>query len=306
MSFVGKTHFLPTGGYNRAAGIGYYEYAGGDPYLGVVGNVFFVSNGIGVDDAQHGYSPDAPFASIKFACTQCAPDNGDLILVLPNHTETIAGTQGMSTTGVTIRGLGVGRQRGTFTYSAVAGMLNLDNARTVIDNMTFVGTGAAVTQMVQIAAADCTIQNCEFEHANATNQAAAVIVTTTAANRFWINSNDFHGTANAGTNSCVQVVGGTDCEIYNNNFQGAYHASNGVVRVTTTATINMVINQNILQNSTTTNTKAIVDAVGGSTGQIRNNMMQILSGTAPITATAMSWVGQNYYANAVASAGTLI
>lgn len=44
----------------------------------------------------------------------------------------------------------------------------------------------------------------------------------------------------------------------------------------------------------------------GSTGMISDNRMQILSGTAPITAAGMSWVGGNYYAAALATAGTLI
>ena len=44
----------------------------------------------------------------------------------------------------------------------------------------------------------------------------------------------------------------------------------------------------------------------GSTGQISGNQMQILSGTAPITGDAMAWVGNNYYAAAIATAGTLI
>jgi hypothetical protein len=34
--------------------------------------------------------------------------------------------------------------------------------------------------------------------------------------------------------------------------------------------------------------------------------MQVLTGTAPIVGAAMSWVGRNYYAATIATAGTLI
>jgi pectate lyase len=301
---MSKTHFPAVGGYAWASFLSFY-FANAP-----VGNVFWVDSNstTGGDAVGFGFSPEAPFLSIQFALTQCANDNGDFVMVMPNHVEVVgASATTMSASGVYVLGMGVGRQRGTITYTNAAGYWNMDKARCVIDNLTFVGTGVAtLTQIVGIAAADCTIQNCEFEHANATNQAADVIITTAAANRFYINNCDFHGSANAGTNHCISIVGGTDCEVNNCNFQGAYHASQGIIRVLTTATVNLVVEYCTMQNSTAANTKAIVDGITGSSGQIRNNTFQILSGTAPITGATFSWVGSNYYANAVATAGTLI
>jgi hypothetical protein len=74
----------------------------------------------------------------------------------------------------------------------------------------------------------------------------------------------------------------------------------------TTATVNLLVERNLLQNLTASATKVLVDTITGSTGQIANNRAQILSGTAPFTAGNLSWVGGNYYGNALGAAGTLI
>jgi hypothetical protein len=298
-----KTHFPRVGGNIWVQSFYNQQY----PDVGITGNVFWVSSGGGTDTAGYGFSPEAPFASIAFACTQAKADNGDLILVMPGHTETIGSVAStMSVAGLTVRGLGIGRQRGQVVYNNAAGYFSLDFARTCIDNLTFVGTGvASLTQMVGVSAADCTIQNCEFEHANATNQAADVIITTAAANRLFVQNCYFHGTNNAGTNHAISIVGGTDSEVQNNFFQGAYHISQGVIRTVTTDAVNLIVGYNIMQNLTASNTKAVV-LTASTTGQLSGNFCQILSGTAPFTGAAASWVGQNYYANAVATAGTLI
>lgn len=302
-----KTHFPRAGGNQWVQS--FYNYASTDG--GVTGNVFYVNSATGTDSSGFGYSPEAPFASIAYAVgTACAADNNDLVLVMPGHTETITGAAGvnMNVAGVTLRGLGTGRQRGTINYTTnAAASFDINAARCCIDNLTFTGMGvASVTAMVNVKAADCTIQNCEFEHANATNQAVDVIITTAAANRLYVNNCDFHGSANAGTAHCITIVGGTDLEVNNCNFQGAYNVSAGIVRIITTATVNLVVEYCTFQNSTASNTKAIVDTITGSTGQIRNNTFQILSGTAPITGATFSWVGSNYYAATIATAGTLI
>lgn len=282
---------------------------------GSVGDIYYVNSATGTDDTQHGRTPDSPLATISYAVAHCTADNNDLVLVAPNHTETITAAAGvnMNVAGVTLRGLGIGRQRGTINYTtAAAASFDINAARCCVQNLTFTGMGvASVTAMVNVKAADCTIGGplglgCEFEHANATNQAADVIITTSAANRLWVIGNDFHGSANAGTNHAITIVGGTDIEVYWNNFQGSYHVSDGIVRVITTATKNLVIDSNTFQNGTASNTKAISDTITGSTGQIRFNTMQILSGTAPITGATFSWVGNNYYAATIATAGTLI
>jgi hypothetical protein len=301
---AGKTHIQPVGANE------YVDFLA-NQYLdngAAVGNVFFVNSVIGSDTlAGYGFSPETPFASIAHALTLCVADNNDKIVVFNNHTETVGGANlAISVAGVTIVGQGVGRQPGTITYSNASYGVTVSAARVSLFNLSFVGTGvAALTAMLTISAADCTVDTCEFEHANATNQAADAIVTTSAANRLWVKNCEFHGTNNAGTNHAISIVGGSDSEIIGCRFQGAYHASQGVVRTVTTDAVNLVIWNNEFQNQTAANTKAIV-LTAATTGQISGNLVQILSGTAPFTGAAASWVGQNYYAATIATAGTLI
>jgi hypothetical protein len=118
-------------------------------------------------------------------------------------------------------------------------------------------------------------------------------------------NNEFIGTTDAGTAAAVRVVGGNEHVIKGNRFYGAYTTSLGAIDNATTACLRVTIADNVIENATASSTKAMVFQ-SGSTGSITGNRMQILSGSAPITGAAMSWVGANYYAATIATAGTLI
>lgn len=300
---MSKKHFPRAGG-NAFVQTFYNDY--GAP---TTGDVYWVNSATGTDATTWGRSPEAPYASIAFAVANCTANNGDVVYVMPNHTETLVGAAQVSFTiaGVAVRGMGKGRQRPVVNYTtAAAASFDINAAGCSVDNLTFTPIGvAAVTAAVNVKAADFTITNCEFELANSTNQAALGILTTNAANRMIVQNCWFHGTNNAGTAAAIQIVGGTDLQLVNNIMQGAYTASIGGINQVTTTTVNCIVQFNYIQNFTASATKAMV-FTSSSTGQISDNCMQILSGTAPITGAAMSWVGCNYYSATIATAGTLI
>jgi len=62
------------------------------------GNIWFVGSGVSgaTDSSGYGRSPEAPFASINYAISQAAASSGDLILVLPGHTETVTAAAGLA------------------------------------------------------------------------------------------------------------------------------------------------------------------------------------------------------------------
>src|SRR5438128_1210094 len=74
------------------------------------GNVFFVqsTHSNAGDSAGHGQSPDAPFATINYAVSQCTANQGDLVVVLPGHVETVIAAAGtnLNVAGVTVLGIG--------------------------------------------------------------------------------------------------------------------------------------------------------------------------------------------------------
>lgn len=248
-------------------------------------------------------------ATIAGAVALCTANGNDQILVLPGHTESVTGAAGiaLNVAGVAVRGLGTGAQRPTITYTtAVGASIDVSAANVTIDNVILDMTGFDnITSGLNITATNFTLSNCYVITATATNQAALALTSTAAAGRMRIIGNEFIGTTDAGTAAALQIVGGNEHAIIGNRFYGAYSAGVGAINNITTACLRIRVTDNIIENATAVSTKAMV-FVAGSTGSISRNAMQILSGTAPITGAAMSWVGQNYYAATIATAGTLI
>lgn len=251
------------------------------------------------------------FASLTTALadSNVVASRGDVIVLLPGYTQTVSTAAGISFTkaGITVIGLGSGTLRPTITFGGVVGAdMDIDAANITIENVVFDLTGLDnLTAPIDVNSTDFTMRNCRVVNATATNQAALCILTDANASRMKLLGNEFVGTTDAGTATAVRIVGGNEHVVDGNRFYGAYTTSLGAIENNTTACLRVQITNNIIENATAVSTKAMVFAAG-STGTISNNRMQILSGTAPITGAAMSWVGANYYAATIATAGTLI
>src|SRR5690349_3795433 len=78
------------------------------------GDIYFVGSGVtgATDAAGYGKTPDAPFATLDYAIGQCTASQGDVIYLLPGHTETTTAIA-LDVAGVRIIGLGWGRIRPT-------------------------------------------------------------------------------------------------------------------------------------------------------------------------------------------------
>lgn len=286
------------------------------PHLGPQGRIFFVglSTSSWIGDLTQIMGPDDDgttrvFTSLASAVSACEAGRGDVIVMLPNSTATCtaAGTITMSKAGVTLVGLGEGNARPTISFTtAAAASFNITAANVTVDNVIFDMTGVdAVTAGINVSAAGVTIRNCRIINASASAQATLCVLTTAAANNFSFIGNTVTGTTDAGTAAAVRIVGGDGIVIKDNFFSGAYTTTLGAIDNVTTATTNCRVEGNKINNLTASSAKAMV-FVAASTGQISGNQMQILTGTAPITGAAMSWVGGNYYAATIATAGTLI
>lgn len=249
------------------------------------------------------------YPTIKLALASCLANRGDVIFVMPGHTENITNATDLaiSTAGVSIVGLGQGNLRPTLTFTtAVTANVPITAANTLITGLSFDGTGFDnVTSMFTVTAAGVTLRKNNFITGNASNQIALGITTSALATQFTFDGNNVIGSTDAGTTNFLQLVGGDDAVITNNFIYGAYTTSLGPINQITTAGLRMKIANNTLINATASSTKAIV-LVAGSTGMISDNRIGILSGTAPITAAGI-FVGGNYYvAAAGVTAGTLL
>lgn len=254
-----------------------------------------------------------PFSTVVEALRNLSDADklGNLIVVAASHSETITAAAGwtLNKQNTTIVGLGDGSNRPAinFTTSASASIL-MSAAGCRLLNLHFTLTGIdALTQPIDVQAASCVIAGCSFAGGNGTNQPTRAILTNASVIRLQVIGNSFisPSTDTGGTDAFITIVGGSNIVIRDNFMSALFGAAIGGIECKTTLTTACLIQANTIINRTASNTKAIT-MLTGSTGMIRDNRMQILSGTAPITGDAMTWAGGNYYANALATAGTLI
>jgi len=125
----------------------------------------------------------AVYNTVDAAIGACTAAQGDVIYVMPGHTETVTATSiALDISGVTIIGLGVGKNRPVLTYGAAA---------------------ATIT----VSAANCAVYN--IHHiANFDNVAAAY--TLAAAKDFRLDGNEFVDNSDALHFVSIVVTGATD------------------------------------------------------------------------------------------------
>lgn len=163
------------------------------------GEIYFVDSGSGSDAAGYGGSPDAPVASLDYAIGLCTASQGDVIYLMPGHTETTTAIA-VDVAGISIIGLGEGRLRPALTATTAAtDLINVSAANVTIRNVRLVGAASGVTALVDVAAADFAMEKCILE------PAATPLMTVTLA----------AGSARGRIEDCVfQTTGnGPDCAI---------------------------------------------------------------------------------------------
>lgn len=303
---------------DRLQGGGFFA---GRPVKGRIGKTFWVDS----TSSQPGDGKAAyPCRKIADALALCESGRGDVILVAAGHSEpviTAAGGLTISKNNVAIIGLGEGTNRPAITFSTSTSASVLVSGTGVrIEGLFFNCTGIdGLTQPLNITGPGCVVQNNTFGTATTSNQCVQAILTGTGANNLIVRGNVFRpnassALASAGVTAAITIVGASNIRIEDNVMLGAFGSAVGVIQNLTTVTTNITIVGNLIRNYTASCTKAIAlitDSTAGgaglgTSGIIARNMMQILSGTAPITGDNMAWVGGNYYAAALATAGTLI
>lgn len=165
----------------------------GSGVIPVGSNYLWVDSATG-SDGNNG-EPDAPFATIDAAIGACTASKGYIILVKQGHAETTTAAITMDVAGVTIVGLGVGRNRPSITanFGSAGDTLTVTAANCMIQNLRFVASSASQNAQVNVAAADFVMQGCVIE------QGASNLIGVTVASgghRFYFNDNMWLGTAN--------------------------------------------------------------------------------------------------------------
>ena len=186
--------------------------------MSVGGSVFFVSSTSAnkADSPANGGSTSLPFATITYAITQCTAGMGDVVYVMPGHTEAVTATVAVNKSGVEVLGMGRGRLRPTLTPSGAIACMTISAANCHVDNIRFVGAAASVTSQISVTAAgtDALITNCFIEQGVTP---VSAIVVAAAADRLIVRDTYFLGTANGPTDA-ISFVGKVSNWIVDNCF----------------------------------------------------------------------------------------
>jgi len=138
------------------------------------GEVFFVSNAdVLLDKNQSvagvnqpgGGTFQRPFRTIDYAIGQCTASRGDVIFVLPGHSETITTDGGIACdiAGVSIIGIGSGSLKPKIVLdTATAAAVTVSAANVTLMNLVLEASFADITNAIDVTAANCKILNCEF------------------------------------------------------------------------------------------------------------------------------------------------
>jgi hypothetical protein len=126
-------------------------------------NVFWVSSALGSDGNKG--TRDKPFATLDYAFGKTTANKGDIIMVMPNHAETITGAGGIAhdVAGVSVIGMGSGNQRPRFLMDGGTTVsYAISAADAYVGNIVFASGHADVVTCFDVTAVYATIDGCEF------------------------------------------------------------------------------------------------------------------------------------------------
>jgi len=249
-----------------------------------------------------------PYATIAAAIAKA--DTGDLILVAAGHTEDLstAAIFAVDVEGITIRGLGEGERRPTFSSTADVGAVMITEANCVLENLKFLAnvTDGAVQAIDLSADADGTIiRNCVFRDTSATKEYLIHIdIATTIANVI-IEGCDFTTAAGSMTSSIFFTGTSSNVIIRNNRWQVDCSAS-VIDHLTAISSILRIHNNRIVNIDDGAGLVIGVKSDSTSTGVIYDNYIQSpKNGAAVLAATNDFFVAQNFASNDINTSGVL-
>lgn len=259
--------------------------AGAFPYT-TTGSVFFVHSGTGSDSPGRGANPDEPFASIDYAVGRCTANKGDVIYVMPGHTETVtaAGGLDLDVAGISVIGLGNGPNRPVVNFTTAVGAdMDVDAAGIRVENIVFTAGIDALTGPIDINAADCSLINIETRDTTGSYQTVDFIVTDANADRLTINGWVHRGATDAGADTAISIVGGDDISIDNFDIDGNFAVA--CIENVTTAAVNLKVGArsqgNLARNRNSGD--VILTAVATTTGFVNNIFSRLADNAANIT-----------------------
>ena len=293
--------------FNRKQGTGMFAITGKDP---TTGTIFWVdsTNSLATDATGYGVNPDYPFATIDYAVGKCTANKGDIIYVMPNHAETVSGAGGIALdiAGIKLIGMGEGDDMPTITFSATTSTLTVSASNITVKNFICLATAAIVTTVI-VTGEYATLKNLLFIGDAADETHKIPIITTAAANDLTIDAVNVQllvaedGTTAITTTSteAIRLVGTDRATVQNCYLSGDFTTSaiNGI----TTASKDIIVNHNRVNNVATENITGGIDLVTACTGYVDDNRVYVAyaTGNTALIDAASCVLGLNWVSNVV-------
>jgi len=197
------------------------------------------------DSAGGGFSPDVPLATIDYAIGLCTANKGDVIYVMPGHTETVsaAGTITADIAGVRIIGLGRGSLKPTLTFStATTATFLVSAANVLVKGFRLVCNIDILAVFMDLTAEWVTIEDCDFVTSSTKEALCFVSLPTTKDNYVVRNCTFIQPTDPAGTDGgagtgAIYLVDTENVLIENCEFYGCFETA--IIHNRTTACKNL-------------------------------------------------------------------
>jgi hypothetical protein len=144
------------------------------------GKTIYVDSAVAGSD---GSSPATALATLDSAFDKATANQGDVIVVMPNHAETITGAGGIThdIAGVSVVGLGTYNQRPRFLMDAGTTVTYLISAADAyVSNLEFASGHSNVATCFNVTAVGAHINSCKFGN-NTTNEDFLVCITASGA-----------------------------------------------------------------------------------------------------------------------------
>lgn len=211
-----RTKIPLAGGAAKCAEHNLYDFRAAFP---TTGNIWFVDSGASASGS--GLSPEDPVTTIDAAINLATASNGDIIIVMEGHAETISGAAGVAqdVAGLSIIGLGQGANKPLISFSNTASTWAISAASSLVKNIRVKSTVNELVKFFNITAANVTLDGVDVVDGGAGKEAIQFALTDANADDLTI-QNCYHvqATAAASTMRWIYLVGTTGARILNNTF----------------------------------------------------------------------------------------
>ena len=272
------------------------------------GKIFWVdsTNSDASNAAGFGQNPDAPLATIAYAVSAAAgivtANKGDVVFVMPGHTEAVVEAAGLAfdVAGIVVIGLGNGSLQPTITLTtATTADVDVDAANITLSGLRFVSGINDLAVLLDVNAGNLTLEDCTFSSSAALECFCFVDLATTFDDFTFRRCNfyqpsDPEGTDAAVSTGCIYFVDSErilfdDC-LFCGNFESA------IFHNKTTAAADVWIRN--CRGRQDLNGAEVWTQVAGLTGGLSGGSLFVITNEAAVTeATSCGTASDAFFVN---------